>query len=151
MNKAEVENRGLDQDIFDVLCNALEKQHFRQTLGLEVIYLGKGIAGIKMIPDPKYSSPGGRVHGGILATMADTVMGVAAITINRQLYRTLDIDLTYLAPAFEETEITAEACVVHQGNTIALVEASLFNDKGKLITKGKGTFIRDITVNSIEE
>jgi len=68
MNQSEVENRGLDNDIFDIILNVYERQLCHQTIGLKITYLGQGVAGIMMIPDPKYSTAGGRVHGGIIAT-----------------------------------------------------------------------------------
>lgn len=143
MNKIEAENRGLEQDMFDLMCNLWDSQICHQTMGLKITYLGPGIAGMKKIPNIKFSTEGGRVHGGVLATLADTVMGVAAATINGQVYRTVDMNINYFAPAFEANELTAEGLVIHPGNTIAVVEGSLFNNEGKLIAKSRGTFIRD--------
>lgn len=142
MDKTEVENRGLDPEFFDAMCSGYNKEPFSQSLGLELVYLGKGVAGLKTSPEPKYSTRGRRVHGGIIATVADTVMGLASTTLG-YYYRTVDINLNYLAPAFDETELTAEGYVLQAGKTIAVVESDLFNNEGKLIAKGRGTFIVD--------
>lgn len=144
MKKEAVENRGLDKDVFNAVCEGFTEQNCHQTLDLKLTYLAKGVAGIIMTPEPKYSTQGGRVHGGIIAVLADTVMGAAVSTINAQLYRTVEMNLSYLAPVLEEEELTGEARVIHPGNTIAVVEGSFFNNEGKLVAKTRATFIRDI-------
>jgi len=151
MNKIEAENRGLDKDMFDLICNLWDIQTCHQTMGLKITYLGIGVAGMKKSPNSKFSTEGGRVHGGVIATLADTVMGAAASTINGQVYRTVDMNINYFAPAFEENELTAEGCVIHPGNTVAVVEGSLFNNDGKLIAKSRGTFIKDTKHQLCEE
>jgi len=149
MHQSEVENRGLDKDVFDFVRNVFERQYFQQTVGFKFTYLGKGLAGMKMIPDPIFSTGGGRVHGGLIAGLADTVMGVAAATTG-QIYRTVEMKLNYLAPVFEEVDLTAEGYVVHPGKTIAVVEANLFNFEGKLVAKSMGTYIRDTKSNWVK-
>lgn len=142
MGIKDVENRGLDPDYFEVMCEGFEKSPFSKALNIQIIYLGKGAAGIKMIPEPKYSTRGQRVHGGIIATLADTAMGLASTT-SGSFCRTVDINLNYLAPVYEGAEMTAEGYVIQAGKTITVVESSLFNNEGKLIAKGRGTFIVD--------
>jgi len=144
MNKTEIENKGLDQDFFEFLCNRYAGHHpFMDTLGIKPIYLGKGTACMQMCPAPNLSSDGGRVQGGIIATLADTVMAAAIITATGRFYRTVDLNMNYLAPCYEETDLIAEAHVIHAGKTMALIEGSLFNKEGKLIAKSRGTFIGD--------
>lgn len=137
-----IENRGLDEDFFDAVCKGLRQEPFVQSLSIELIFLGKGSAGIKIRPQSKYSTEGGRVHGGMIATIADTVMGISYATMGFRC-RTIDINLNYLRPAIEETELIAEGEVIHAGRKIAVVEGSLFNTERKLIAKSRGTFIVD--------
>lgn len=142
MKKTEAENRGIDKELFNMLRTAAETQACHQTMGLKVMYLGPGVAGMKKGPDMKFSTKGGRVHGGVIATLADTVMGVAVAT-SGQFYRTLEISVNYVAAAYEDSELTAEGFVLHMGKTIALVECSIFDKDRRLLAKGKGTYIRD--------
>ena len=62
---------------------------------------------------------GGRIHGGTIATLADTVMGDAVICATGRYCRTMDINITYLAPVFEGNKLIAEGIVIHTGKTIA--------------------------------
>ncbi len=144
MNKDEIENRGLDEAVFKFIVDRYTEANCHQTLGFQFIYLGRGQAGMKISPQPEYSTPGGRVHGGMIALLADTVMGAAAVSLDGQVYRTVDLNINYMAPAFEQRELRGEALVIHPGNTIRVVESSLFNDQGKLVAKSRGTFIRDL-------
>lgn len=144
MNKAEVENKGLDQDFFDYLCNEYVALHpMLATMEIKTIYLGKGIASMRLCPLPQYSSAGGRVHGGIIATLADCVMGRAMVTATGRLCRTLDFNLNFVAGIFENNELIAEGNVIHAGKTVGLVEGTLFNNEGKLIAKSRASFIID--------
>lgn len=143
MNTAEAENRGLDQDIFNLIRNLYDHQACHKTMGIKIMYLGAGVAGIKKSPNANFATDGGRVHGGVIATLADIVMGAAAATITGQLYRTVDMNLNYLGPVFEENGLIAEGIVIHPGSTIAVIEGNVFDNERKLIAKSRGTYIRD--------
>jgi len=144
MNEINIENRGLDQRIFNFICNGYSIQACHLTLGFKITYLDQGKAGMEMRPNTKFTTQGGRLHGGIIATLADTVMGAAVSTISGKVYRTVEINMNYLAAVSDEDEIIAEACVIHPGNTIAVVEGSIFSKERQLVAKSRGTFIRDI-------
>jgi uncharacterized domain 1 len=111
-------------------------------MGIKVTYLGKGIAGLTMTPTPNFSTGGGRIHGGIIATMIDVAMGAAAATLGR-VYRTAELKLNYIAPAFETELLVVEGRIIHPGKTLAVIEATLLNGEGKLLAKGMGTFFGD--------
>ena len=142
MKKLEVLNKGVGQDIFEAICNIQEHSPVFRTLGLKFVYLGEGEAGIRMCPQPEYSSYAGRANGGILATLADNVMGMASMTLG-YIARTVDMSLNYFAPIFEGTELIAEGYVIHAGKTLIVAEASLFDNNGKLAAKSRGTFVND--------
>ncbi|MEA4926530.1 MAG: PaaI family thioesterase [Syntrophomonadaceae bacterium] len=144
MKEENVENQRIDQEFFDYLCNGYRDLHpMTRTLGIKTVYMGKGTAGLKMSPEPQYSSANGRVHGGIISTLADTAMGRAAATATGWVCRTVEMNLNYLAPAFEETEISAEGFVIHAGNTIIVTGCNVYNCDGKLMANSRGTYIRD--------
>lgn len=144
MSKREIENRGLDPGFFDAICqNYLERHPVLNTLGIQTVYMGKGITGMKICAGIEYSSAGNRVHGGIIATVVDVAMSRAALTMTGRLCRTVDLDLSYIAPAMAGNGLMAEASVIHAGQTIVIVEGTVVNESGKLIAKSRGTFITD--------
>lgn len=142
MKQTKAENIGLDQGVFNSICSLYDGQVCHQMMGFRITYLGKGYAGMKMFPNTELSTGGGRVHGGVIATILDAVMGAAAATLGA-MYRTAEMKLNYLAPVFDETELIAEGRVIHPGNNLAVVEGQLLNSEGKLISKSLGTYFRD--------
>ena len=84
MNNNEVQNRGLDEDVFDFILKRYTKANCHETLGFQFIYLGPGQASLKIYPQPEYSTPG-KGTWGMIAVLADTVMGAAAVTIDGQV------------------------------------------------------------------
>lgn len=142
MNQLEIENRGIDQNIFDVILDRYSEMPCYQTMGIKLTYLAQEAAGMKMVPNSILSSLGGRVHGGVIATLADAVMGAAGGTMG-YIYRTAEMKLNYIAPVFDDQELTAEARVIHPGKTIAVIEGTISAQGGKMIAKCLGTFFRD--------
>lgn len=139
MNKAKIENRGVDDDFFNFLCKQWESAPIHQALDISLTYLGQGAAGLKMRAGREFTTIQGRLHGGISATLADTAMGWAIITLGCTCV-TVDMYMNYFTPVLGETELIAEASVIHSGKRTVVAEADLFNDKGELVAKGRGTF-----------
>lgn len=144
VNELDIENRGLEPGFFDTICsNYLDRHPVLNTLGIRTMYMGRGITGMRIIPGPEYSSAGYRVHGGIVATVIDVAMSRAALTVTGKLCRTVDIHLSYMAPALENMALIAEAWVVRAGETLVAVEGTVANENGQTILRGMGTFIVD--------
>ncbi|MFD2370775.1 PaaI family thioesterase [Brevibacillus sp. GCM10020057] len=85
---------------------------------------------------------GGAAHGGILATLVDSVMGSL---INRSLppeqYAvTTELKMNYLRPGKGE-RLRAEATFLHRGQTLVVMEGSVYDERDKRIAHGTGTFI----------
>ena len=138
MNKSEVENKGIDEKFFFDLCNIFKNIPTLQTFGINLIYLGHGVVGIKMKAEREYTTINGRLHGGIIATLADTAMGWAILSQGNDSV-TLDMSLNYFAPVYEGSDITAESCIIFAGKTTVVAEANMFS-QGKLVAKSRGTF-----------
>lgn len=134
-----VENRGIDEELFRRLCRYWEAAPTHQTMDLKLNYLGPGEVGAKIKPTKGYTTVRGRVHGGIIATIADTAMGWAILTLGRTCV-TMDMYINYFNPLFWDNELIAEGKIVHSGNRTVVSEASLYNEKGELIAKSRGTF-----------
>ncbi len=142
MNQLEAENRGIDKDLFNILHDRYNSLFCYQSMGIKLMYLDQQAAGMKMIPNVSLSTTGGRVHGGVISILADAVMGSAGATMGH-IYRTAEMKLNYTAPVFDSDELTAEARVVHAGNTLTVIEGSISNQDGKLMAKSLGTFFKD--------
>jgi uncharacterized domain 1 len=147
MNQKKAENRGLEPDLFNYVLDLYDGQKCHQTMHFKITYLGKLVAGMKKGENLEFSTQGGRAHGGIIATLADTAMSAATNTIDGTVYRTLEMNINYLAPAYEDSELIAEAYVIYPGQKIAVVESKLFDREGTPIAKSRGTYIKDTKIS----
>jgi len=83
------------------------------------------------------------LHGGVISTMADIVMGFAAYTLAKpgQGMVTSSLQVQYIKPGMGEL-VKAEAVVVKPGNLLYYVEADIWSYEGKekvLIAKAQST------------
>lgn len=139
--KTDVLNRGLNDNLFNDLCSFYDELPFTETLGLNLVYLGNGIAGVRMIVKHGFTAVNGRLQGGFTAILADHVMGWAIKCLALKKTTTVDIHVDYLSPVFEGTDLIGEGIVIKAGESIVVAEARVFDSKDKLVAKASGTFI----------
>jgi len=87
-----------------------------------------------------HHNPMGRVHGGMIAALADAAMGIA---FGRTLFpgedfSTIDMQVQFIRPVTTDT-IRAEATVVERGLRIGFVRCEITNGRGKLVATGTCT------------
>jgi uncharacterized protein (TIGR00369 family) len=114
-------------------------------LGFEIRDLTWGEVTFALDPSLEHYSPLGMVHGGVTATLLDTVMGCALHSVLPQGtgYSTLDISVRYLRPVTVETHtVLATGTVTHKGRRTATAEARLVAaDTGKVLATATSTLL----------
>jgi uncharacterized protein (TIGR00369 family) len=93
-------------------------------------------------PNESHYNPIGSVHGGIIATLLDSVMGCAVHTKlpAGRGYTSLEIKVNYLRAVRDETgPVRAIGKVIHLGRQTAMAEASLVDAEGKLYAQANTT------------
>jgi acyl-CoA thioesterase len=140
MKETPIENKGIDDNLFHAMCTRFDEIPAHETMGMSLTYLGHGVAAMKMSVEQEYTTIKGRLHGGLIATLLDTVMGMSVNSLGKVGTVTLDMNLNYFAPVFQGTELKAEGNVIHAGRSTAVAEASLYDNNGKLVAKSRGTF-----------
>jgi uncharacterized protein (TIGR00369 family) len=114
-------------------------------LGFEVRDLAPGEVTFAMQPTLQLYNPIGMVHGGVSATLLDTVMGCAVHTLlpTGVGYSTLDISVRYLRPITVETgTVLATGTVVHHGRRTATAEGRIVAaNTGQLLATSTSTLI----------
>ncbi len=79
----------------------------------------------------------GVLHGGIISTMLDELMGMTLITIEIDfLYVTINLHVDFLFGAKAGETVTVTSEVFRVGKKIANVEAKMYNAAGKILAKG---------------
>ncbi|MFZ2445571.1 MAG: PaaI family thioesterase [Syntrophobacteraceae bacterium] len=81
------------------------------------------------------------VHGGVITTMLDEVMGWSAIYLLKRLVLTKSITVDFLKPVYIENEIRVEGRVSAVKNEReAVMEGLLFDTEGQLCSRARGLF-----------
>ena len=87
---------------------------------------------------PNSINPHGMVHGGALATLADTVSGACACARGRTCV-TAGCSMEFLRPADGPT-ITCIATPKKEGHTLSVIQVEMYNAKEELVATGTYTF-----------
>ena len=113
---------------------------FHDLLGLDV-HLDGDAATIVLDAADEHLNGHGSVHGGALATMADTAMGAAlnAATDPDSGPVTVSLVVTYLEPA-PPGRITATGTITRKGRRITIAEAEITSADGTVVATAVGTF-----------
>ena len=93
-------------------------------------------------PGPRHYNPLGTVHGGVHATLLDSVMGCAVHTLLPPgvSYTTLELKVNYVRAIDEDTgPVTARGSVIHLGGRIATAEGRLETGAGDLVAHATTT------------
>ena len=122
-------------------ANTLSMSPYGKFLGikLESAVAGKARCSIKL--EPHHLNTGGRVHGGVLTSLADTAAGVAVRTIRPEgtFSATTDLSIAFIRPPQGGT-LEAIAEVIHAGKQLVRTEIAI-SDAGKLVAKITATFM----------
>jgi uncharacterized protein (TIGR00369 family) len=114
-------------------------------MGFAPVELERGRAVFEAHPGPEHYSPIGAVHGGLAATLLDTVMACAVQTRlpARVGYTTVELSVNYIRPITDETgPIRAEGTVVHLGSRLATAEGRVHAvADGRLLAHGTTTIM----------
>ncbi|MCX2963275.1 PaaI family thioesterase [Gordonia sp. NPDC062954] len=113
-------------------------------LGMVPKQIDEGSVTFTVTPQPDFANPLGTVHGGICATLLDSVMGCAVhTTLPAGVgYTTLELKINYIrAVATDAGELTATGTVIHAGGRTATAEGKVFSHDGKLVAHGTTTCI----------
>jgi acyl-CoA thioesterase len=112
-----------------------------ELLGMRFVQADDGCSTWEFAVGPQHLNPYGVVHGGVIYTLVDYAMGAALFSQLRPPERcaTLEIKINYVAAA-SSGKIRAEAVVIERTIRIAVMEARVHADDGRLLSIATGTF-----------
>lgn len=93
---------------------------------------------VKMNISENSLNPYGIVHGGLIFSMGDTVMGITIRSTGRDTV-TLDGTINYLKPG-KGKYLIATSEVIKVGKTTSVLKANIYNDKEELIAVMSATY-----------
>ena len=95
-----------------------------KSLGIEIQDFGIGVCAVSAQVSSNHLNAGGVAHGGLHATMLDTALGGALVSMikKEEWCATAQLDISYLNPAYEGMNLIAEGKVLRRGKNIAHCE-----------------------------
>lgn len=104
-----------------------------QTLGLELVKVEPGRSVFTANVRPQLMQ-NGVLHGGVLASIADSACAVAAISrvYPANYATTINLQVSYLKPVLEG-QFRAEGKCLKAGKNVLFSEAQVFDDRGTLV------------------
>jgi len=130
---------------FDLLKDAIEnKMPANKLLGIKIIELTNGFTKIHIPFKSEFIGDyiQKRWHGGVLASIADTVGGIAAMTSMDSLndkVNTIDIRVDFLHGA-KPKNLFAEAKIIKDGKRIIKVDVEIYHQKENIIAVARCAF-----------
>ena len=114
---------------------------FNQYLGIRVDRMEGGEAIAALDLGPQHTNNRGVVHGGVLSSLLDSVMGAAVISsIPKEWWcATTALTIQFLAGAREGT-LVASASVLRRGRNIAFVRGEAKDVEGRIVATAQGTW-----------
>jgi uncharacterized protein (TIGR00369 family) len=122
-----------------LLSGELPPPPIATTLGFEVVEIDEGRVVFAVTPGEHLYNPIGVVHGGVAATLLDTVTGCAVHTTlpAGTAYTSLDLSVKYLRPLTADTgPVRGIGRVINKGRRTALAEGELRDAADRLLAHG---------------
>ena len=133
------ENANVD---FEVLKDSANRIPMYQLLGMRVEEARAGYSRFRLPFRHEITQPMGIIHGGALATVADSAVAIAlwGLVGMDKIFTTIEMKINYIAPV-ASGEVIAEGNIVHCGRRTAVGEVTLTDLDGKLVGKCIATYM----------
>jgi uncharacterized protein (TIGR00369 family) len=134
-------NMSQEPDLTTLQSFMSSKIPYWATLGLQLkqVSPGRAVFEAEVRPDLLQN---GILHGGVLASIADSACAVAAISkiFPRAYATTINLRVSYLKPVLRG-RFRAEGVCIRAGKTILFAEAEVFNAEGETVCKASSELI----------
>jgi uncharacterized protein (TIGR00369 family) len=113
---------------------------FADLLGIRVAATEPGLARLELEVRPELQNSFHDAHGGVVSTLADVALAVAAVTSDGAARGavTVDLSLTFVGPG--RGRLVAEGRCLRAGRSLAFSEGEIRDGEGNLVAKAVGTF-----------
>ena len=146
--------RRLNPVYVDVITENVSRSPYFSLISMPIRALSWGTSRLELVVQEKHTQPFGVIHGGVCASLVDAAAFWAVYTqLEENLgLTTVEIKLNYLA-GVSEGLLTANGRSIKVGNTLCLGEASVEDERGRLIAHGTSTMLilSDLPVKTAEK
>lgn len=129
-----------EQVLKDYLYHIYKSNPFVSLLNMSIAKLEQGCVTMVMpVEKDRHTNLYHVAHGGALASLADTAMGVACCTTGKKVM-TLDMSMNFIRAAQPQAAVSAVGKVVHDGSRTMVAETDIVDGNGGLVLKARGTY-----------
>jgi uncharacterized protein (TIGR00369 family) len=130
-------------EVLEKIREKFANNHFPRLVGIEIDSMESGRARLSLEVTQKHLQLQGIMHGGAIATLIDTAVAFAIVSVSEPgaRFSTVELKVNYLS-AIKEGRVIADAWLVRDGRRIVVAECDVFDPAGQLAAKGLLTYIR---------
>ncbi|NSW83882.1 MAG: PaaI family thioesterase [Syntrophothermus sp.] len=136
----EPKNMGIDELLFHHIVEANEQTPYYRLVGIKTRALAPGSAELVVEIDERHTNPLGRVHGGLIASLADAAMGNAIRSLGVRGV-TIDCTISFLSAPPAGALLVGKGRVVKAGRNVIFAEASVYAGED-VVACAQGSFFR---------
>ncbi|MDQ3818918.1 MAG: PaaI family thioesterase [Acidobacteriota bacterium] len=136
-------NDQLTHDLEERIREAFRGVPFAHHLGIELGEMRSGEASLHLEVRDELRRNNGFVHGGVIASLADTAAAFAILTTlgTEETTTTVDMTIHYMRP-LTRGKATARARVVRAGRRVITIHVDVLDEAGRLSSTALATFIK---------
>jgi uncharacterized protein (TIGR00369 family) len=116
-----------------------KKVKFAAHLGIEQVALEPGVARMACALQPHMTNSWGIAHGGVIMTLLDVTLCMAARTLHPHSAGIMTIELSTAFIDGGKGTLQSEARVLRNGRSLIFVDGEVRNEDGTLVAKAQGT------------
>lgn len=122
---------------------AVDSVPYAHLLGIELDEVSEGAATLGLTVRKELKQNHGFVHGGAVASLIDTAMAFAIITVlaPQEKVTTVDLTISYLRPVTKGRMIS-KARIIRAGRRVFVVSAEVFRADGSLAATALSTYLK---------
>jgi uncharacterized protein (TIGR00369 family) len=112
--------------------------------GFAITEVGDGEVRFEMTPDESMYNPIGAIHGGVVCTLLDTVIGCAfqSTLPAGASYTSIELKVSYLRPVHPDRgRLTAHGWVTKPGRRVGFGEGDVRDPEGKVVATASGSLL----------
>ncbi|MGI8786141.1 MAG: PaaI family thioesterase [Pyrinomonadaceae bacterium] len=133
----------IDEEKKRIAFETVKTTPYLKLLGIELVEIEKGRAVMSLEMQEKLRQPHGLLHGGATASLIDTAMALAVVSVlaDDEKASTVDLTVQYLRP-HTSGKITCAAKITRAGKRLLFVSAEVFNEEEKLMATALSTYTK---------
>jgi uncharacterized protein (TIGR00369 family) len=115
---------------------------FVRDLGIELTTVEPGRSRLELDVLPRHMNGWGVVHGGVMMTLLDVAMAVAARALEPAANGSVTVEMktTFMQAGPPDGRLAATGVCVHRSTTLAFCEAEIRDVNDRLLARATGTF-----------